>query len=136
MAEAFGSQCVVVGIDATPPVVYSHTGDVRTMRAAQLDVFSWVTEVVRRGAGEIVMNCMHRDGTGEGFDGKFLAQVRAVCPIPLVASGGAGTAQHFAQVFRDADVDAALAAGALHRGELTIPEIKVAVSEEGFEVRR
>ena len=135
LAAAFGSQCVVVGIDAKPPEVYSHTGDVSTMRATQRDVFRWVAEVVRRGAGEIVMNCMHRDGTGEGFDRDFLAQVRRICPLPLVASGGAGTVQHFAEVFRDADVDAALAAGALHRGELTISEIKAAVKSAGFEVR-
>lgn len=135
LAAAFGSQCVVVGVDVTPPWVYSHTGDVRTMRDAGRDALQWIAEVVRRGAGEIVVNCMHRDGTGEGFDGGFLARVRQVCPVPLVASGGAGRAAHFADVFREADVDAALAAGALHRGELSIGEIKAAVRAAGFEVR-
>lgn len=135
LAAAFGSQCVVVGIDATPPWVYSHTGDTRTLRVAGRDVLAWVQEVVERGAGEVVLNCMHRDGTGSGFDCEFLAQVRKICPVPLVASGGAGTAQHFVDVFCHADVDAALAAGALHRGELTIGDIKKAVAAAHGEVR-
>lgn len=140
LAAAFGSQCVVIGIDARPNdeggwSIFSHTGDPSTMRHTGRDALLWIKEAVSRGAGEIVLNCMNRDGTKAGFDLEFLAAARAVCSVPLVASGGAGTAQHFVDVFSHAYVDAALAAGALHRGELTLSEIKSALARVGEPVR-
>lgn len=135
LAEAIGVQCVVVGVDVTPPWVYSHTGDVNTTRSTGRLAREWIAEAVQRGAGEIVVNCMQRDGTKAGFDVDFLAEIRPVCTVPLVASGGAGLAEHFAAVFAGADVDAALAAGALHRQEISIHDIKKAVAANGHEVR-
>lgn len=135
LAETIGVQCVVVGVDVTPPWVYSHTGSVSTTQTTGRNAHEWIAEAVRRGAGEIVVNCMQQDGTKAGFDVEFLREIRKICPVPLVASGGAGRPEHFVAVFRDADVDAALAAGALHRQELTIGEIKQAVEDNGYNVR-
>jgi cyclase len=95
----------------------------------------WVLEVQRRGAGEIVLNCMSSDGVRQGYDVGQLRAVRALCRVPLVASGGAGTMRHFSEVFRDAGVDAALAASVFHSGEIAIPELKLQLRADGIEVR-
>src|SRR5690606_38288431 len=121
LAQAFGVQCVVVGIDSLREAdgewrVRSHTGDPEHMRAPGRRTLDWVVEVQQRGAGEIVLNCMDSDGVRRGYDVAQLQAVRAVCDVPLVASGGAGTAAHFVEAFRDADVDAALAASVFHSG--------------------
>ncbi len=92
-------------------------------------------EVQERGAGEIVLNCMASDGVRKGYDLPQLTAVRAVCNVPLVASGGAGTAEHFASAFGDAQVDAALAASVFHSGAILIPELKRALHAKGIEVR-
>nr|MDQ3057445.1 imidazole glycerol phosphate synthase cyclase subunit [Pseudomonadota bacterium] len=115
LADAFGSQCVVVGIDSLRDTdgewrVRSHTGDPGAMRAPGKRTLDWVAEAQIHGAGEIVLNCMGSDGVRRGYDIEQLRAVRAVCQVPLIASGGAGTVAHFANVFRDADVDGALAA--------------------------
>jgi imidazole glycerol-phosphate synthase subunit HisF len=94
-----------------------------------------VREAQRRGAGEIVLNCMASDGVRKGYDIAQLSAVRAVCRVPLVASGGAGSAEHFAQVFKRTDVDAALAASVFHSGEIAIPELKKRLRADGIEVR-
>ena len=86
-------------------------------------------------AGEIVLNCMGSDGVREGYDIEQLRAVRAVCGVPLVASGGAGTPAHFAAAFSDADVDAALAASVFHAGTIAIPELKRFLRGQGVEVR-
>ena len=98
-------------------------------------MLDWVVEAQDRGAGEIVLNCMDADGTGDGYDVEQLARARAVLHVPLVASGGAKTAAHFARVFQEARVDAALAAGAFHRGELEIGVLKRDLRSRGIEVR-
>jgi cyclase len=94
-----------------------------------------VAEVQQRGAGEIVLNCMSSDGVRGGFDIAQLRAVRSICQVPLVASGGAGAAQHFAEVFQAANADAALAASVFHSGEIAIPELKRHLRARGIEVR-
>lgn len=141
LAGAFGSQCVVVGIDTLRDAdgqwrVRSHTGDPSTTQALPWRTLDWVVEAQRRGAGEIVLNCMGSDGVRNGYDIEQLRAVRAVCAVPLVASGGAGAIDHFADVFRYADVDAALAASVFHSGSIAIPQLKSVLRGNGIEVRR
>lgn len=140
LADAFGVQCVVAGIDSLRDAdgrwrVRSHTGDPDKMRAHARPTLEWVEEVQRRGAGEVVLNCMGSDGVRSGYDVEQLAKVREVCSVPLVASGGAGAPEHFVQVFREADVDAALAASVFHSGAIPIPGLKRYLHSEGVEVR-
>lgn len=140
LAAAFGVQCVVVGIDSLRDDdgewrVRSNTGIPGQMRELPRRTLDWVVEAQQRGAGEIVLNCMGSDGVRTGYDIEQLAAVRAVCAVPLVASGGAGTAAHFAGVFRDADVDAALAASVFHSGAVTIRELKRYLRAQAIEVR-
>ena len=140
IAEAFGRQCTVVGIDSSRDGdgqwrVRSHSGDPGRMRALPQRTLDWVVQAQRLGAGEIVLNCMDSDGVRDGYDIAQLRAVRAVCVVPLVASGGAGTAAHFVEVFRDADVDAALAASAFHSGAIEIPSLKRALRNSAIPVR-
>ena len=140
LAEAFGVQCVVVGIDSQREAdgqwrVRTNTGDPDNMRAPGKRTLDWIVEAQSRGAGEIVLNCMDSDGVRRGFDIDQLREVRDICHVPLVASGGAGTAQHFVDVFRDADVDAALAASVFHSGALAISDLKHGLRDAGIEVR-
>ena len=140
LAEAFGVQCVVVGIDSVLDAdgewrVRSHTGDPDAMRAPGKRTLEWVVEAQALGAGELVLNCMGSDGVRGGYDIEQLRAVRAVCGVPLVASGGAGEPAHFTEVFRQADVDAALAASIFHSGVVAIPELKQALRAQGIEVR-
>ncbi len=139
LSERFGAQCVVVGIDSQTVDeeyrVQQFTGDLARTRDAARSTLAWVAEAQRRGAGEIVLNCMASDGVRRGYDVAQLAAVRAICRVPLVASGGAGSVEHFTQVFREARVDAALAAGVLHEGLVRIPELKRRLRGAGIEVR-
>ena len=140
LAEAFGVQCVVVGIDSVRDAdgewrVRSHTGDPDAMRAPGKRTLDWVVEAQALGAGELVLNCMGSDGVRGGYDIDQLRAVRARCGVPLVASGGAGEPAHFTEVFRQADVDAALAASIFHSGAVAIPALKQALRVQGIEVR-
>lgn len=140
LAEAFGVQCVVVGIDSVRDAdgewrVRSHTGDPDAMRAPGKRTLDWVVEAQAFGAGELVLNCMGSDGVRGGYDIEQLRAVRARCNVPLVASGGAGEAVHFTEVFRQADVDAALAASIFHSGAVAIPALKQSLRAQGIEVR-
>ncbi|MEJ1248749.1 imidazole glycerol phosphate synthase subunit HisF [Denitratimonas tolerans] len=140
LAEAFGVQCVVVGIDSLRDDdgqwrVRSHTGDPDATRTHARRTLDWIVEAQRRGAGEIVLNCMGSDGVRGGYDTEQLSAARALCRVPLVASGGAGVIAHFIEVFRQADVDGALAASVFHAGAVAIPELKKRLSEAGVEVR-
>jgi cyclase len=139
LSERFGTQCVVVGIDSqtvgSDYRVQQYTGDVKSSRDASRGTLDWVLEVQRRGAGEIVLNCMSSDGVREGYDIGQLRAVRGICRVPLVASGGAGSVLHFSDVFRRAGVDAALAASVFHSGEVAIPQLKQRLREDGIEVR-
>ena len=139
LAEAFGVQCVVIGVDSQRVDgalrVHQYTGDPTRTRVAPVETLDWVREAVMRGAGEIVLNCMAVDGARNGYDIEQLRAVRAVCPVPLIASGGAGNARHFADVFQQADVDGALAASVFHSGQLPIPELKQYLRDQQITVR-
>jgi cyclase len=139
LAKRFGAQCVVVGIDsetqASGYVVYQFTGDPERARQSGRSTLDWVREVQARGAGEIVLNCMASDGVRRGYDLEQLSAVRALCSVPLVASGGAGSAQHFIDVFRLASVDAALAASVFHSGSMHISELKAELRAAAIEIR-
>jgi len=139
LVRAFGSQCVVIGVDSIADdgrySVRSHTGDPERMRTPGRATLDWLREVVERGAGEVVLNCMSADGTRAGYDIQQLRAARAVLPIPLVASGGAGAVEHFVEVFEQADVDAALAATVFHSGQIPVPQLKQELAAAGIEVR-
>ena len=139
LAERFGVQCVVVGIDSQTTAeeyrVQQFTGDAKRVRDTARRTLDWVVEAQDRGAGEIVLNCMASDGMRRGYDLAQLAAVRAVCRVPLVASGGAGAVEHFAEVFKVPRVDAALAASVFHSAEIGIPALKIALRAAGVEVR-
>jgi len=139
LAARFGAQCVVVGIDSETTAagyrVHALTGDPDRARDSGRDTLEWVREVQDRGAGEIVLNCMASDGVRRGYDIAQLSAVRALCQVPLVASGGAGAIGHFTAVFREAGVDAALAASVFHSGAIRISDLKAALAAAGIEVR-
>lgn len=139
LSERFGAQCIVIGIDSQTLAggyrVYQYTGDPNRSRDAGRDTLAWAREVQRRGAGEIVLNCMASDGVRGGYDVQQLRAVRDICEVPLIASGGAGTPEHFRQVFRSADVDGALAAGVFHSGAIEIGALKRYLIDSEIEVR-
>ena len=139
LSRRFGSQCVVVGIDSQRAGdgyrAYQLTGDPQRARESERDVLEWVREVQQRGAGEIVLNCMGSDGVRRGYDIEQLRAVREICQVPLVASGGAGEVGHFEAVFREAGVDAALAASVFHSGAIAIADLKRELRRAGIEVR-
>ncbi|MDP3080020.1 MAG: imidazole glycerol phosphate synthase subunit HisF [Brevundimonas sp.] len=139
MAERLGSQCVVVGVDSKRAeddwLVHQYTGDPTASRGAGRRTMDWIVEAQTLGAGEIVLNCMDEDGVRRGYDIAQLAAARALLTIPLVASGGAGAAQHFLDVFQQADVSGALAASVFHTGTLAIPDLKAFLADAGQEMR-
>lgn len=139
LSARFGSQCVVVGIDSeTVPGgyrVFQFTGDPNRSRDAGRDTLEWVAQAQDRGAGEIVLNCMASDGVRQGYDIEQLRAVRALCRVPLVASGGAGSPSHFRDVFERAGVDAALAASVFHSGAISVRDLKRELRDAGIEVR-
>jgi len=124
--DAYGQQCIVIGIDSHfndqtgKYEVYQFTGDETRTQQTSWETADWVEEVQRRGAGEIVLNCMNQDGVRQGYDLKQLSAIRSICDVPLIASGGAGKIHHFADVFKEADVDGALAASVFIKGSLRL----------------
>lgn len=139
LSAEFGQQCIVVGIDSREVDgeyrVNQYTGDPSKSRELARRTFDWVREVSARGAGEIVLNCMNVDGVRQGYDIAQLRAVRALTDLPLIASGGAGTPEHFAAVMREADVDGALAASVFHSGAIAIPDLKRYLLQQGLVVR-
>ena len=139
LVETFGSQCVVVGIDSVLQdgqwMTRQMTGIPDQMQQTGHRTLDWIKEVAQRGAGEIVLNCMGSDGTRQGFDIEQLKAARELVSIPLIASGGAGKASHFVDVFRQADVDGALAATVFHNNKVPIPALKQMLSAAGIGVR-
>jgi imidazole glycerol-phosphate synthase subunit HisF len=139
LSERFGAQCIVIGIDSQTVDgqyrVQQFTGDPARSRDTARNTIDWALEVQRRGAGEIVLNCMASDGVRGGYDIQQLRAVREICQVPLVASGGAGSMSHFVAVFREAQVDAALAASVFHSGEIAIPTLRRELRAQGIEVR-
>jgi len=139
LADEFGSQCVVVGIDSRQEggdyFVKAYTGNPDKTQSTRWRTLDWAREAQRLGAGEVVLNCMNQDGVRAGYDLPQLKLLRAVLTIPLVASGGAGAPEHFRDVFRQASVDGALAASVFHQGTIPIPALKSYLAREGICVR-
>ena len=135
LSQKFGSQCVVVAIDAKQIdgkwVVHLAGGTIPT----ELELFDWAKEVEQRGAGEILFTSMDNDGTKEGFANEALAKLSALVNIPIIASGGAGSVQHFVDTFVKGKSDAALAASVFHFGEIPIPTLKQELKNNTIEVR-
>lgn len=140
-AESFGSQCIVAAIDAlrcpddgngTPGwEIYINGG----RKATGIDALEWVEELVRRGAGELVLNSIDADGTRDGYDLELNRAVAERVDVPLVASGGAGTTEHIYQVLTEGQASAALAASIFHFEDYSIPEVKTYLSDRGVTVR-
>ena len=135
LAEQFGSQCIVVAIDAKQVqeqwLVHLVGGKVPT----EIKLFDWAREVAARGAGEILFTSMDHDGTKNGFANSALKQLSQSLDIPIIASGGAGSIAHFQDVFTQGEADAALAASVFHFGEIAIPSLKQALQKNNISVR-
>lgn len=141
LEHSFGQQCVVIGIDSFfdketgQYQVYQFTGDESRTKKTRWQTLDWLKRVQELGAGEIVLNCMNQDGVRQGYDLTQLQLMRNACKVPLIASGGAGAMQHFADVFEQADVDGALAASVFHKGIIPIQELKAFLLERKLEIR-
>jgi len=139
LSAEFGKQCLVIGVDSLfidgDYFVYQYTGKESSTLKTALKTMDWLSEVQERGAGEIVLNCMAKDGMRDGYDTNQLSAARAILKIPLIASGGAGTLEHFQAVFENCDVDGALAASVFHKGIIPIPVLKEFLLDRGIEVR-
>ncbi len=135
LVAKFGTQCIVVAIDAKEIkgewIVHLVGGKVPT----RLNLFDWAKEVEQRGAGEILFTSMDNDGTKGGFANKALAKLSRLVNIPVIASGGAGSIQHFIDTFKDGKADAALAASVFHFKEIEISELKKELKKQGIPVR-
>src|SRR2546423_1336579 len=136
-AEKFGSQCIVVSIDAKKVApdkweVFSHGG----RKATGLEVVGWAKRAVELGAGEIVLNSIDADGTRAGFDLEITKRVSEAVGVPVVASGGAGKLEHMADVLISGKADAVLAASIFHYGDYTVGDVKAYLAERGIAVRR
>jgi cyclase len=139
LARRFGSQCVVLGVDSRESdgqySVFQYTGDPDKTVEARLDTVDWINEAQDRGIGEVVLNCMNQDGVRQGYDNTQLRTIRDQCQVPLIASGGAGSMQHFAATFVEASVDGALAASVFHSGEIDIRDLKKYLADNGIDIR-
>lgn len=139
LAKEFGKQCVVVGIDSYTKhdeyYVYQYTGDENKAYNTQRRTRDWVQEVQDYGAGEIVLNCMNNDGVKKGYDIQQLASLREIIFVPLIASGGAGEAEHFSDVFKRANVNGALAASVFHNKTISIQQLKQFLQAQNIEIR-
>lgn len=135
LAARFGNQCVVLAIDAKliegKWKVHLSGGKIPT----ELELFEWAKEGVERGAGEILFTSMDNDGTKAGFAVEALDKLTETVNVPVIASGGCGSMDHFREVFKNSNVDAALAASVFHFGEIEIPELKAFLKANGVEVR-
>ncbi len=135
LSNKFGRQCITVAVDAKQIkkewIVYVSGGKFRT----ELNLFDWAKEVEQRGAGEVLFTSMNNDGTKNGFANDALARLSEELNIPIIASGGAGTIQHFIDTFKYGKSDAALAASVFHFGEITIPDLKQELKYNHIEIR-
>jgi len=135
-SERFGAQCIVLSIDAkrTPAglwKVFTHGGRKETEWEAE----AWAVRGVELGAGEIVLNSINADGMKTGFDIEITRRVSEAVPVPVVASGGAGKIEHFAEVLGAGKADAVLAASVFHYGEMTVPQVREYLKQNGFPTR-
>jgi cyclase len=135
LAAKFGSQCIVVAMDAKQIngewKIHLVGGKVPT----EINLFDWAIEVAKRGAGEILFTSMDHDGTKNGFANKALAKMSQEVNIPVIASGGAGTTKHFIDAFTEGKADAALAASIFHFGEIAVPDLKKELKKQQIAVR-
>ena len=137
-SDKFGSQCIVVAVDAKATDNASSSWEVVTYggrKRTGMDVIDWVNKVKENGAGEILLTSMDRDGTKEGFDNKLTKAVSSSVPIPVIASGGVGTLQHLVDGIKEGGAEAVLAASIFHYSEFSIQEAKEAMLESGLEIR-
>jgi imidazole glycerol-phosphate synthase subunit HisF len=139
LADAFGSQCVVIGIDSRIeqgiPSVFLYTGDEKKTVKSTRQTFEWAKTVQSLGAGEIVLNCMDQDGVKKGYDLTQMKALRNAVTIPIIASGGAGAVADFIDLFDQTDADGALAASVFHDQVIAIPSLKQALKQAGIPVR-
>ncbi|XBC38278.1 MAG: imidazole glycerol phosphate synthase subunit HisF [Buchnera aphidicola (Floraphis choui)] len=142
IADNFGTQCVVVGIDSwfdkesNNYLVYQYTGSENRIIQTKWNTFEWIKKVQELGAGEIVLNVMNKDGMNNGYDLQQLKLAREICYIPLIASGGAGKLEHFYDVFYESKVDGALAASVFHENKISIKILKNFLIDKGLEIRK
>lgn len=139
LARDFGSQCIVLGIDSFRDDtgryrVKQYTGSEATSRDAGRETIGWAREATQRGAGEIVLNCMERDGMRKGYDCAHIADVARTVTVPVIASGGAGEAEHFAEAHA-AGASGGLAASIFHDRRVAIPDLKEDLAARGIEIR-
>jgi len=135
LSAKFGSQCVVVAIDAKQINGKWKVHLVGGKVATEIDLFDWAKEAEMRGAGEILFTAMNNDGTKDGFANEALSKLSALVNIPIIASGGAGTKEHFLETFNLGKSDAALAASVFHFDEIQIPELKKYLKENKISIR-
>ena len=134
-AKIFGSQCIVVAIDAKKNKntweVYINAGK----KPTGLDVYEWAIQVAKRGAGEILLTCMDKDGTKEGYENELVRKISQSASVPVIASGGAGKKEDFLDVFTNGEADGALASSLFHFGELKISDLKKYLADNGILIR-
>lgn len=139
LAEAFGTQCVVVGIDSLHEkgnyIVHQYTGDEKKTIKTRRDTMEWAKRVQDLGAGEIVLNCMNQDGVKKGYDIAQLQAIKKAITIPVIASGGAGKEEDFHDVFEMTCVDGALAASVFHTRQIHIADLKYYLSKRNIQIR-
>lgn len=135
LVYAFGSQAIVVGVDLKDGEIFSHTGDPGQTKNTGRSALAWIFEVEKRGAGELVINSMAKDGVKTGYDVEVLAKITGTVNIPVIASGGAGTADHFRDVFENTKVSGALAASVFHTKTIAIPALKSTLAKADIPVR-
>ncbi|WP_422667563.1 imidazole glycerol phosphate synthase subunit HisF [Buchnera aphidicola] len=141
IADRFGTQCVVVGIDSWFDkikkcyMVHQYTGDIKKSYQTNWKTIDWIKKIQNNGAGEIVLNMMNQDGLQNGYDVIQLQEMRKVCKVPLIASGGAGTVEHFYDALYYANTDGVLAASVFHKNIIDIKYLKAFLIKKGIEVR-
>lgn len=139
LADAYGTQCVVVGIDSREEeggyFVYQYTGDETKTIKSKFETVEWAKTAVQNGAGEIVLNCMNNDGMRQGYDLNQLAAVKEAVNVPVIASGGAGSMDDFVNLFTKTNIDGGLAASIFHKKDVLIPDLKAYLKENNIPVR-
>lgn len=139
LSNEFGSQCIVIGMDIKlmdgQGFLFAKTGSEKTAYATNIKAIDWLTQVQDLGAGEVVINAMGQDGVKDGYDIELLKSLEERCFVPMIASGGAGGPRHFIDVFKETNVDGALAASIFHKNEFTVLEIKKALINASVNIR-
>jgi len=139
LSNAFGSQCIVIGMDIKliegQGYLFAKTGSEKTAYATNIKAIDWLAQVQDLGAGEVVINAMGQDGVKDGYDIELLKSLEERCFVPMIASGGAGGPKHFIDVFKETNVDGALAASIFHKNEFTVLEIKEALINASVNIR-